>query len=84
MGAVVPAGQTRAFLKLQEGCDQFCSFCIVPFSRGISRSVPPREVLEVLDSLYEKGFKEVILSGVHLGGYGKDLTPPVTLSGCLK
>jgi threonylcarbamoyladenosine tRNA methylthiotransferase MtaB len=77
--AVVPEGQTRAFLKLQEGCDQFCSFCIVPFSRGASRSVPPRQVLEALDSLYERGFKEVILSGVHLGGYGKDLSPPITL-----
>jgi threonylcarbamoyladenosine tRNA methylthiotransferase MtaB len=79
IGAVVPAGQTRAFLKLQEGCDQFCSFCIVPFSRGTSRSVAPREVLAVLDSLHEQGFKEVVLSGVHLGGYGKDLSPPVTL-----
>jgi threonylcarbamoyladenosine tRNA methylthiotransferase MtaB len=79
IAAVVPSGQTRAFLKLQEGCDQFCSFCIVPFSRGVSRSVAPRQVLEVLDSLHERGFKEVILSGVHLGGYGKDLSPPVTL-----
>jgi threonylcarbamoyladenosine tRNA methylthiotransferase MtaB len=79
IGAVVPAGQTRAFVKLQEGCDQFCSFCIVPFSRGTSRSVPPRQVLEVLDSLHEKGFKEVILSGVHLGGYGKDLSPSIGL-----
>jgi threonylcarbamoyladenosine tRNA methylthiotransferase MtaB len=77
--AVVPEGQTRAFLKLQEGCDQFCSFCIVPFSRGTSRSVPPRQVLEILDSLHDRGFKEVILSGVHLGGYGKDLSPPATL-----
>ncbi len=84
VGAVVPAGQTRAFLKLQEGCDQFCSFCIVPFSRGRSRSVPPREVLEVLDSLHEQGFQEVILSGVHLGGYGKDLTPAVTLERLLE
>jgi threonylcarbamoyladenosine tRNA methylthiotransferase MtaB len=82
--AVVPAGQTRAFLKLQEGCDQFCTFCIVPFSRGTSRSVAPRKVLEVLDSLHERGFKEVILSGVHLGGYGKDLSPPVTLMGLLE
>jgi threonylcarbamoyladenosine tRNA methylthiotransferase MtaB len=82
--AVVPEGQTRAFLKLQEGCDQFCSFCIVPFSRGASRSVPPRRVLEALDSLHERGFKEVILSGVHLGGYGKDLSPPVTLLGLLE
>jgi threonylcarbamoyladenosine tRNA methylthiotransferase MtaB len=79
VGAVVPDGQTRAFLKLQEGCDQFCSFCIVPFSRGASRSVAPRQVLEVLDSLHEQGFKEVILTGVHLGGYGKDLTPRMTL-----
>jgi threonylcarbamoyladenosine tRNA methylthiotransferase MtaB len=82
--AVVPAGQTRAFLKLQEGCDQFCSFCIVPFSRGTSRSVPPRQVLEVLDALHDRGFKEVILSGVHLGGYGKDLSPQVTLMDLLE
>ncbi len=82
--AVVPAGQTRAFLKLQEGCDQFCSFCIVPFSRGVSRSVAPRQVLEVLDALHERGFKEVILSGVHLGGYGKDLSPAVTLMDLLE
>jgi len=84
VAAVVPAGQTRAFLKLQEGCDQFCSFCIVPFSRGASRSVPPRRVLEILDSLHDKGFKEVILSGVHLGGYGKDLSPPTTLISLLE
>ncbi|HLH75864.1 MAG TPA: tRNA (N(6)-L-threonylcarbamoyladenosine(37)-C(2))-methylthiotransferase MtaB [Candidatus Binataceae bacterium] len=79
IGAVVPAGQTRAYLKLQEGCDQFCSFCIVPTSRGTSRSVPPRRVLEVLEQLHREGFKEVILSGVHLGGYGRDLSPPSTL-----
>jgi len=79
IGAVVPAGQTRAYLKLQEGCDQFCSFCIVPTSRGTSRSVPPRRVLEVLDELHRDGFKEVILSGVHLGGYGRDLSPPGSL-----
>lgn len=74
---VAPVGQTRAFLKLQEGCDQFCTFCIVPLSRGISRSVEPRRVMTVLDELAARGFKEVVLSGVHLGGYGKDLDPPV-------
>lgn len=78
-GAAVPNGQTRAFLKLQEGCDQFCSYCIVPFSRGGSRSVEPRQVLDALDSLHRRGFKEVILTGVHLGGYGRDLTPAVDL-----
>ena len=83
VGAVVPNGQTRAFLKLQEGCDQFCSFCIVPFSRGASRSVAPRQVLEILDSLHDQGFKEVILTGVHLGGYGQDLSPRMTLVGLL-
>jgi threonylcarbamoyladenosine tRNA methylthiotransferase MtaB len=84
IGAVVPAGQTRAFLKLQEGCDQFCSYCIVPFSRGASRSAEPRRVLEVLDDLHQRGFKEVILTGVHLGGYGRDLTPPMELARLLE
>lgn len=84
IGAVTLDGHTRAFLKLQEGCDQFCSFCIVPFSRGTSRSVEPRRVTAALDDLHARGFKEVILSGVHLGGYGKDLDPPVELADLLE
>ncbi len=79
LGAVTLDGHTRAFLKLQEGCDQFCSFCIVPFSRGQSRSVEPRRILTAMDELAAQGFKEVILTGVHLGGYGKDLDPPIAL-----
>lgn len=79
LGAVTLEGHTRAFLKVQEGCNQFCSFCIVPFSRGLSRSVEPRRIIEALDSLHVQGFKEVVLTGVHLGGYGKDLDPPLTL-----
>lgn len=81
---VAIAGHTRAFLKVQEGCDQFCSFCIVPFSRGTSRSVDPRRVTAALDDLHERGFREVILSGVHLGGYGKDLDPPIGLETLLE
>ena len=77
-------GHTRAFLKLQEGCDQFCTFCIVPFSRGLSRSVDPRRVIDAIDGLHERGFKEVILTGVHLGGYGKDLDPPIALEALLE
>ncbi len=84
VGAVTLDGHTRAFLKLQEGCDQFCTFCIVPFSRGTSRSVEPRRVMAALDGLFARGFKEVILSGVHLGGYGKDLDPPVELTELLE
>jgi threonylcarbamoyladenosine tRNA methylthiotransferase MtaB len=74
------SGQTRAFLKVQEGCDQFCTFCIVPFSRGSSRSVEPRRIVAALDDLHRRGFKEVVLTGVHLGGYGRDLTPAVTVA----
>lgn len=84
LGAVALEGQTRAFLKLQEGCDQFCSFCIVPTSRGTSRSVEPRRIIAALDELHERGFKEVTLSGVHLGGYGKDLAPAVELADLLE
>ena len=84
LGAVALSGQTRSFLKLQEGCDQFCSFCIVPISRGTSRSVEPRRIVETLDDLAERGFKEVTLSGVHLGGYGKDLSPETDLADLLE
>ena len=80
LGAGTFQGQTRAFLKIQEGCDLFCTFCIVPMSRGKSRSVSPRTVLEQLDRLAEQGFQEVVLTGVHLGGYGADLDPPIDLS----
>ena len=68
LGAVALEGRTRAFLKLQEGCDQFCSFCIVPTSRGTSRSVEPRRIFDAIDRLAAAGFREVILTGVHLGG----------------
>lgn len=79
LGAEVFTGQTRAFLKVQEGCDLFCTFCIVPFARGRSRSVPPREVVRQLQRLAALGFREVVLTGIHLGGYGEDLHPRLTL-----
>jgi threonylcarbamoyladenosine tRNA methylthiotransferase MtaB len=84
LGAVALDGHTRAFLKVQEGCDQFCSFCIVPLARGRSRSVAPRRILEAFDGLAARGFKEVVISGVHLGGYGRDLEPPVKLEQLLE
>ncbi len=80
IGAETFAGQTRAFLKIQEGCDLFCTFCIVPMARGQSRSVPPRQVLAQLERLRELGFQEVVLTGVHLGGYGHDLLPRLDLA----
>ncbi len=84
LGADAFTGQTRAFLKIQEGCDLFCSFCIVPFARGRSRSVPPRQVLDNLGMLAERGFREVVLTGVHLGGYGTDLEPALDLCALLE
>jgi threonylcarbamoyladenosine tRNA methylthiotransferase MtaB len=80
LGAEVFDGQTRAFLKVQEGCDLFCTFCIVPFARGRSRSVAPRRVLDELERLAARGYREVVLTGIHLGGYGKDLQPALTLA----
>ncbi len=84
LGAAGLDGHTRAFLKVQEGCDQFCSFCIVPTARGRSRSVAPRRIFAGLDDLAARGFKEVVISGVHLGGYGRDLEPPVSLEQLLE
>jgi threonylcarbamoyladenosine tRNA methylthiotransferase MtaB len=84
IGADTFTGQTRAFLKIQEGCDLFCSFCIVPFARGRSRSVPARQVLEQLRLLAARGFQEAVLTGVHLGGYGADLEPAMDLCDLLE
>jgi len=66
---------TRAFLKIQEGCNYSCTYCIIPVARGRSRSVPPQEVLKQVHSLAEKGYVEIVLTGIHLGGYGRDLNP---------
>jgi threonylcarbamoyladenosine tRNA methylthiotransferase MtaB len=80
LGAETFGGRTRAFLKVQDGCDLFCTFCIVPWSRGRSRSVPPREILGQLEHLANRGFQEVVLTGIHLGGYGIDLRPKMDLA----
>ncbi|WP_256760176.1 tRNA (N(6)-L-threonylcarbamoyladenosine(37)-C(2))-methylthiotransferase MtaB [Cohnella sp. WQ 127256] len=66
-------GHTRAFLKIQEGCNNFCTFCIIPWSRGLSRSRKPESVLEQAHQLVASGYKEIVLTGIHTGGYGDDL-----------
>jgi threonylcarbamoyladenosine tRNA methylthiotransferase MtaB len=75
---------TRAFLKIQDGCNAHCSYCIVPYARGPSRSLPPERVLEHLKVLKERGFKEVVLTGIHIGSYGLDLNPPFTFEKLLR
>ncbi len=73
------AGRTRAFLKLQDGCDNFCSYCIVPYARGRSRSLPPVRIFDQLEVFAGQGYQEIVLTGIHVGMYGKDLDPVVSL-----
>jgi len=67
------ADRTRAFLKIQEGCNNFCTFCIIPWSRGLLRSREPESVLKQARMLVEAGYKEIVLTGIHTAGYGEDL-----------
>jgi threonylcarbamoyladenosine tRNA methylthiotransferase MtaB len=71
---------TRAFLKIQDGCDNFCSYCIVPFARGKPRSLSPELVLSALKKFSSLGYKEVVLTGIRLGAYGRDMEPKISLS----
>ena len=73
------AGRTRAFLKIQDGCNSFCSYCIVPYARGRSRSLPPLKVVEQMEVFAEEGVKEIVLTGIHSGCYGRDLNPRLSL-----
>ena len=67
------ADRTRAFLKIQEGCNNFCTFCIIPWSRGLLRSREPQSVIRQAQMLAEAGYKEIVLTGIHTAGYGEDL-----------
>ena len=76
--------QTRGFLKVQDGCDTFCSFCIVPHVRGRSRSLEPRDVVIQARELAKSGYRELVLTGVHIGDYGRDLQGDVDLASLLE
>ena len=65
-------GRTKAFLKIEDGCDRFCSYCIIPYARGRVRSKPIDEIKKEVKTLVEKGFKEVVLIGINLSAYGKE------------
>ena len=79
----ISARRSRALFRIQEGCDSRCSYCLVPAARGPSRSLAPEKVLEGLHRLAGQGVPEIILTGIHLGQYGRDLGPEWTLSGLL-
>ncbi|MCQ6278156.1 tRNA (N(6)-L-threonylcarbamoyladenosine(37)-C(2))-methylthiotransferase MtaB [Bacillus sp. EB600] len=65
--------RTRASLKIQEGCNNFCTFCIIPWARGLMRSRDPKEVIHQAQQLVDAGYKEIVLTGIHTGGYGEDM-----------
>ena len=71
--------KTRAFLKIQDGCNRFCTYCAIPYARGSVCSKEPRKVIDEVKKLASHGFKEVILSGIHTASYGLDLDGNITL-----
>jgi threonylcarbamoyladenosine tRNA methylthiotransferase MtaB len=76
--------RSRAFLKIQDGCSSFCSYCIVPYTRGPSRSYPPSQVLEQARLFIEQGYREIVITGIHIGMWGKDLSPRSSLARLLE
>jgi len=75
---------TRPTLKIQDGCNNRCSFCVIPFVRGKSRSLPPETVLAEIHRLCDSGFQEIVLSGINLGSWGRDLVPRVDILDLLR
>jgi threonylcarbamoyladenosine tRNA methylthiotransferase MtaB len=73
-------GRTRPVLKVQDGCSLRCSYCVIPYVRGNSRSLPDEEVLRQVGQLLDRGFREIVLTGIHLGAYGRDFADRKTLA----
>lgn len=78
------AQHSRAFVQIQNGCDAFCSYCIIPYARGQSRSVLPDKVIEQIAKLSANGYHEIVLTGIHIGQYGRDLNRRTNLLELLK
>ena len=71
-GSITYTEKTRAVIKVQDGCDRFCSYCIIPYARGKVRSRKPESVLEEINKIAKTGIKEVVITGIHVASYGKD------------
>ena len=81
-GAV--SGRTRAMLKIEDGCVNFCTYCIIPYTRGRVRSLPIAEVRKQAKELQEEGYRELVVTGIEIASYGKDLGKDVTLADCIE
>lgn len=84
MGVPAEDDRTRPILKIQDGCNNRCSYCVIPFVRGRSRSLPPDSVVEQVRVLTAAGAREVVLSGINLGAYGRDLSPGANLASVVR
>lgn len=71
--------KTRAMIKIQDGCDQFCSYCIIPYARGRVRSRKVQEVVKEVEEIVKQGIKEIVITGIHIASYGKDFKPNISL-----
>ena len=73
LGITNHSENVRAYLKIEDGCDNFCSYCLIPYRRGKARSRNHNQIIKEATSLVENGYQEIVLTGIHVGGYGKDL-----------
>ena len=83
-GTTTYTDKTRAVIKIQDGCDRFCSYCIIPYARGRIRSRKPEKVIAEIKEIAKKGIKEVVITGIHLASYGKECKQEISLLGLLK
>ena len=77
-------GKTRAFIKIQDGCDRYCSYCIIPYARGRIRSRDRESIIEEITKLATNGYKEVVLTGIHVASYGRDLDQDIDILTIIK
>ena len=78
-GTTTYTENTRAFIKIQDGCDRFCSYCIIPYARGRVRSRKAENIIEEVNQIVEEGIQEVVITGIHIASYGKDLKEDISL-----
>ena len=79
-----PGGRTRAFLKIQDGCDNYCSYCVIPYARGHCRSLPVHEAADAAETLRAEGYAEIVITGIEISSYGKDFHDGTGLSDVLE